>query len=318
MRTPTVLVLISLALVATGCPKDEKKSEASTASKDEKADDSKKDDDAKGKKKAKKGDDDDKKGDDKKADDDDKGGDDKKSAGAKVNDADDPSAVPGTRSKAPTKAEVDAAPDVAVEGAKELGCETRMVREWFQIACRGQGAKAPTFVVVDKGKTKDTLVATIPGVSMSVKTPYEPGAEPLEATFYWADKAQTLKMEKWTLKKARPETLGKMTASTDKGLTSEKAAYKHYCACKAASGAIKCDNEDENGNVDCFRTFWADCGKMVACQNMEPGVVPTCLPGFVNAGISGAICAKDCAKDAKCPKGQSCQDTLGGKKACME
>lgn len=301
MRTSIALVLLSLAFVAAGCAKEEKKSESTSASSDQAADDEgSKDDDKGGKKKKPKK----------------SAGDDKKPVGAKVNEHDDPSAVPGERSKAPTKQELDAAPDVAVEGAKELGCEARMVREWFQIACRGSGAKAPTYVVVTKGKTKETLVATIPGVSMSVKSPYEPGGEALEATFYWADKAQTLTMEKWELKKQRPEPIGKLSASSEKGLAPEKAAYKHYCECKAKSGALKCEGELENGNVDCFRSFWADCGKMVACQHMEPGVIPTCLPGFVNAGISGAICAEDCSKDGKCPKGSSCETAPTGKRAC--
>ena len=310
MRSRSSLVLLLAVLVSAppACSKDEKKSPAE-AKKDDKVDKADKksdpdgDDDKKAKKKKPRKDDD--------ADKPAKPGDD---APAKPGD-DDPDAVPGPRSKPPTKAELDAAPDLAVDGAKDLGCETRMVREWFQIACRGAGAKAPTFVEVTKGKTKDTLLATIPGVSMSVKTPYEPGVE-LEATFYWGDAAKKLVMAKWPLKKKRPDPIGAMSDAPGKGLSPDKAAGKAYCACKVATGGQKCDEGYDGGSVDCFRTYWADCAKLVQCTNGEPGVWPTCLPGFVNAGLNGG-CAQDCSKGAKCPKGTQCGDTPTGKKACM-
>jgi hypothetical protein len=308
-RSPLVLLLAALVAAPVACSKDDKKPESKTeATEDKKA--SKKgddgdDDDAKKAKKKKS-----------KKDDGDKGDEKGDEQGAKKDDGeDDPSAVPGPRSKAPSKAELDAAPDLAVDGAKDLGCETRMVREWLQIACRGSGAKAPTFVEVTKGKTKDTLVATIPGSSMSVKTPYEPGVE-LEATFYWGDKAKKLVLAKWPLKKKRPDPIGSLNDATGKGLTPEMAAAKAYCACKVSTGGLKCDADFDGGSVDCFRTYWADCSKLVQCTNGEPGVWPTCLPGFVNAGIGGG-CAKDCAKDPKCPAGTKCEDAPTGKKACM-
>lgn len=311
LRSSFVLILAALVAAPVACSKDDRKTEAkedkTAEKKGEKADD---DDAKKAKKKSKKddGDDGDKAGDKAAKKDDDES--DKKGDGE-----DDPSAVPGTRSKAPTKAELDAAPDLGVDGAKDLGCETRMVREWFQIACRGSGAKAPTFVEVTKGRSKDTLVATIPGSSMSVKTPYEPGVE-LEATFYWGDKAKKLVLAKWPLKKKRPEAIGTMSDSSEKGLSPDNAAGKAYCSCKVATGGLKCDADYEGGSADCFRTYWADCAKLVQCTNGEPGVWPTCLPGFVNAGINGA-CGQDCAKDAtKCPKGMKCEDTPTGKRAC--
>ena len=307
MRVRASIGLLLLAVVVSaGCSKDDKKSEAATASKDEsKADDKAAADDDSAKKKHKK-----KHADDGEANETANTGGDEPAG----ND-DDPSAVPGARSKVPTKAEMDAADDVAIDGAKELGCETRMVREWIQIACRGSGAKAPTYVEVTKGKTKDTLVATIPGVSMSVKTPYEPGVE-LEATFWWGDSAKKLTLAKWPLKKKRPVPIGALS-DAGSGLSPEKAAWKHYCACKTTTGGAKCDDATGEGSTDCFRTYWADCAKMVQCQNGEPGVWPTCLPGHVNAGLNGA-CAQDCSKGAKCPKGKTCQDTPTGKRACLE
>ncbi len=315
MRPSLPLLLVALVAAPAACSKDEKKAESKTEAKEDKsakkgAKDEDEDGAKKPKKKSKKAADDD--GDQA----DDKGAKPDEAKPAKKDDAeDDPSAVPGARSKAPTKAELDAAPDLAVDGAKELGCETRMVREWFQIACRGSGAKAPTFVEVTKGKTKDTLVATIPGSSMSVKTPYEPGVE-LEATFYWGDQSKKLVMAKWPLKKKRPDPIGALSDSPEKGLSPEKAAGKAFCACKVATGGLKCDADFDGGSVDCFRTYWADCSKLVQCTNGEPGIWPTCLPGFVNATVGGA-CAKDCAKDPKCPKGTSCQDAPTGKKACL-
>jgi hypothetical protein len=307
-RAPLV-VLFAVLFAVPACSKDDKKSETTTESKSE-AKDKKKGDDDDGEKKPKK-----KK---KKADDEEdkpqaKDGDDGKDEPAAKGGDDDPSAVPGPRSKAPTRAEMDAADHLEVEGAKELGCDVRMVREWLEIACRGSAAKAPTYLAVTKGKSKDTLLATIPGTSMSVLTPYEPGIE-LEATFYWADKSRKLALAKWELKKKRPERVATLVDAKEKGLSADEAAGKHYCYCRAASGSGACTGK-VGGNLPCFRTYWADCKKLVQCASGDASAPPKCLPGEVLVG-GGTSCAKDCAKDGKCPAGLECQPVDGGGKAC--
>lgn len=313
-RAPLAL-LFAVLFALPGCSKDEKKSEATTESKAEAKAKQKGDDDdgeKKPKKKKNKADDDEEKpaakGDDQATDTD------KKKLEAKGGD-DDPSAVPGPRSKAPTRAEMDAATHLEVEGAKDLGCDVRMVREWLEIACRGSAAKAPTYVAVTKGKTKDTLIATIPGTSMSVLTPYEPGVE-LEATFYWADKTRKLTLAKWELKKKLPEIVATLVDAKEKGISSDEAAGKHYCYCKAASGGGACAGK-VGGNMPCFRTYWADCKKLVQCVSGDASAAPKCLPGEVLVG-GGTSCAKDCTKDGKCPARLECQPVEGGKKACGE
>lgn len=112
----------------------------------------------------------------------------------------------GKRSPTPTVAEWDQAAEIDVTGAKALGCETKMVREWLRVSCRDTndtGGK-PTNVELVKGGKVDTY-RYVKGAITSLVTPFVVGVH-TEARFSWSDKARTLVVT-WPDGAPRPATV---------------------------------------------------------------------------------------------------------------
>ncbi len=102
----------------------------------------------------------------------------------------------GSRSSVPSTAEWNAQTrEVVVRGSSALNCETKMVREWLRISCRGknQTGGEPTGVVVSKGGGRgDDFVFTGNKVA-SLVVRFVPGVD-LEARFSWTNKSSTCRV----------------------------------------------------------------------------------------------------------------------------
>ncbi|MCA9625236.1 MAG: hypothetical protein KC731_39710 [Myxococcales bacterium] len=100
----------------------------------------------------------------------------------------------GTKSAAPTTAEWDAQTrEVTVHGSSARMCETKMVREWLRVSCRGEPdgyGQAQSVTVLSGGGKGDDFVFSGPGVA-SLIVRFVPGVD-LRARFTWALKSSTI------------------------------------------------------------------------------------------------------------------------------
>lgn len=101
---------------------------------------------------------------------------------------------PNGRSAVPTVAEWNAeTKEVGVKGSSKLNCETKMVREWLRVSCRGKNDTGgePKGVRITKGGGRgDTFTFASGGVA-SLVTPFVNGTD-LAAEFEWTDKKMEL------------------------------------------------------------------------------------------------------------------------------
>src|SRR3954469_6150227 len=67
--------------------------------------------------------------------------------------------LPPGRTPVPSLAEYAAAHEVTVKGSSALRCETKMIREWLRVTCRGKNdtGGTPTTVVVKHGGRGETI-----------------------------------------------------------------------------------------------------------------------------------------------------------------
>ena len=96
--------------------------------------------------------------------------------------------------KPPTVAEWNAqTKEVTVRGSSALNCETKMVRKWLRISCRGKndtGGEPTTVEVVKGGGDGKTFSFASAGVT-SLVLPFVEGVD-VEAVFGWSDKKMKL------------------------------------------------------------------------------------------------------------------------------
>lgn len=95
-------------------------------------------------------------------------------------------AAAGGHSAVPTVAEWQAVTgEVTVLGSSALDCETKGLREWIRVSCRGDDKKrgTPTAVTVANAKSAETFTFASGGVSSLVYR-FEEGIK-VEATFRW-------------------------------------------------------------------------------------------------------------------------------------
>lgn len=211
------------------------------------------------------------------------------------------SAVPVTlpgRSAVPTVAEWDGVKEVGVKGSGALGCETKMVREWLRISCRGKNdtGGTPTALKYVRGDKREALVFTGAGVT-SLVVPYVDGTD-LEYTFSWTDKSHKLVLI-WPKGSPKPQILGVFegAASPLDGTVVPKSAC-----------------ETDIYNADCERTYKGSCQNIIECSRGEPAMTPSCLPTHRLGPMN--TCYKLCKAPSDCATGESCDDSWGGAAVC--
>jgi serine/threonine protein kinase len=116
------------------------------------------------------------------------------SSPATTPDPDTPRPAPSTarRSPVPTVADWNVVGEVTVTGSTALSCETKMIREWLRISCRGttDTGGTPTSVEVKRGADPNTYTFAADNVT-SLVLPYLEGTS-VEALFSWTDKSKKL------------------------------------------------------------------------------------------------------------------------------
>ena len=117
------------------------------------------------------------------------------------------------RSKVPTVAEWNAQTrEVKVTGAVALGCETKMVREWLRVSCRGSNSTrgVPEGVKIASGDTgRGEFFTFASGNVASVVFPFLPGAD-VQAVFEFSKGNWTLNSQ-WPADTPTPAVRGVFT-----------------------------------------------------------------------------------------------------------
>lgn len=221
-------------------------------------------------------------------------------------------ARPG-RSPMPTLAEWNTQQkEVTVKGSTALNCETKIVREYLRVSCKGKNdtGGTPTDIVINKGGHGETFTYVNGGVA-SLIVPFVEGTN-FEAYFGWTDKGHDLAIS-WPRGSKQPEVVGVF-----KGAKSPLSAHEQspladkLCSChKKVTSSTTCEDLLGSPNVDCDRTYGNDCEKLLECSRGEPGADAMCLPGYSIAYLGR--CLKLCMDGKGCPAKQVCSEFEVGK-----
>lgn len=194
-------------------------------------------------------------------------------------------AAPG-RSTVPTLSEWASVKEVTVKGSSALGCETKMVREWLRVSCRGKNDTGgiPTTVSVTRGAGADRYMYAAGGVT-SVVFPFVEGTD-VEAVFSWTDKSHKL-VVRWPRGSAKPVIVG---------------VFEGAASPLDAKQCVECVDE---GDENTARMQGKTC-----CRNQPCTKKSDCEKGRqCCAGVMGAFCGvcdmgnatPVCESDADCP-----------------
>lgn len=205
--------------------------------------------------------------------------------------------------------------EVTVKGSSALNCETKIVREYLRVSCRGKNdtGGTPTTVSVSKGG-REVYTFAAGGVT-SLVVPYVSGLN-LEAIFSWTDKSHKLAV-KWPNGAPQPPIVGVFEGASSPLDGTASAVGERLCAChKKVTGAQNCEDIFGGGDADCDRTYANDCPMLLACSRMEPGAFPKCQPGFLNGPMGRCFAA--CGSGNTCSSGKVCVSDVGATPLCME
>lgn len=215
--------------------------------------------------------------------------------------------LPAGRTPVPTPAEWDALPkEVTVKGSSALSCETKMIREYLRVRCKGPNdtGGTPKSIVIKKGGAAGALTSSGGGVTTLI-VPFVMGTD-FGAIFSWTDKSHRLSV-RWPNGAPMPTIKGTFEgAASPIDAQVDRAAEERLCACvKEVMGIPDCSDGLSSPNVDCYRTYSGNCEKLVACSRGERSVPPRCQYGFVNGGALN-WCMKVCGPQEPCADGESC------------
>ncbi|MBI4704214.1 MAG: hypothetical protein HY744_24150 [Deltaproteobacteria bacterium] len=229
-----------------------------------------------------------------------------------------PAGLPSGRTQVPTPEEWNAVGEVTVKGSSALGCETKIVREWFRCTCRGKNDSGgtPTGVTVRRGGRGEAFTY-LAGDVASLVVPYMKGWR-VEAVFSWTDKSHKLVLD-WPAGAPRPGIIGVFEgAASPLDRPAGAAGLQHkLCDChKKLTGEPNCDNMMGAPDEDCERSYGGDCAALLECSRGEPGRFPRCRPGYRNAGAVGR-CFKICGPGQGCGAADTCSSDWGSPPVCM-
>lgn len=204
--------------------------------------------------------------------------------------------------------------EVTVKGSSALACETKILREYLRVSCRGKNdtGGTPTTIKVVRGG-REALLFAQPGVT-SVIVPYVEGTD-FAADFSWTDKSHRL-VATWPKGAPRPALVGVFEGAASPLDGTLPGDAKKLCDCHMKQyGAANCDELLGSPDADCDRTYGNDCDLLLACARGEPGAPPRCLPGFKNVGPA-LRCLKTCKVNADCPAGTTCLADWASEPVC--
>lgn len=100
---------------------------------------------------------------------------------------------PNGRSTVPTIDEWTAAKEIGVKGSSKLNCETKMVREWLRVSCKGKNDTGgePKSVTIKRGGGRGDTFTFAGNKVASLVCPFVVGTD-IAADFEWTDKKKEL------------------------------------------------------------------------------------------------------------------------------
>jgi len=168
--------------------------------------------------------------------------------------------------------------EVVVKGSSALGCETKMVREWLRISCRGKNdhGGSPVGVSITKGGEGGNAMTFRDKGLVSLVMRFERGTS-LEAMFFWTDRSHKLHANWPAGQSAAPQV---------------KAVFE--------GAASPLDKPAVVDGAPCHKK--GDCGpRMECCYGYSPDQ-PTC------AGQCAENSLVVCGTKADCGSGWNCID----------
>jgi hypothetical protein len=206
--------------------------------------------------------------------------------------------------------------EVTVKGSSALNCETKMVREYLRVSCRGKNdtGGTPTGIKLVRG-AREALTFSGAGVE-SLIVPVVEGMN-FEAVFSWTDKSHPLTI-KWPKGSKMPVVVGVFEGAKSPLDRSPHALDERLCDChKKVFKQATCEDMLGGANEDCDRTWGNDCGMLLACSRGEPGAMAKCRPGWVNGPPTG-WCVQLCGPGKPaCPAGNTCVTDVWKDPICL-
>jgi hypothetical protein len=196
--------------------------------------------------------------------------------------------------------------EIAMTESDPAGCETKKLREWVGIFCRGKGGAKG--VRLTRGR--EAQVGAVPGQA-SLIAPVITGQD-LLATFVWEGSAREFVIKADGAPAAATMGFSKPLAAAPAGVPGPGAEAAEFCACyiKKHEGKV-CSAANAIPDASCARTYAGDCDKLLDCSAGAEAAKPTCAEGEVNVGAAWR-CAALCETDVQCKQGH-CADWQGGK-----
>lgn len=231
-----------------------------------------------------------------------------------------PTSLPPGRTALPTVEEWKAmTKEVTVKGSSALGCETKMIREYLRISCRGKNdtGGTPKHVTLQKGMVENHMYVDHGIVSLVV--PYVEGIN-VRFVFTWSDTAHPLEL-KWPRGAPKPIVLGVFEGA--------KSPLDGTAIDKELVGRCKKELSDRYGdlsddglwellslNKNCLATYRTDCKKLDECTMGEPSAPARC-PSNTKQILSN-VCIPRCDANRRCSNGATCSDDGEGNFLCFE
>lgn len=230
-------------------------------------------------------------------------------------------ALPPGRSSVPTLDEWNATTkEVTVKGSSALGCETKMIREYLRVLCRGKNdtGGVPKHIVLQKGIVENHIFVDREIVSLVV-----PYVEGINATFVftWSDTTHPFVL-KWPRGTAKPAIIGTFEGAKSP-LDGTAIDLELVKRCQGVYGFSDGDFPPEDIwalmslNKYCLSTYRNDCSKLKDCNFGEPGAPVKCPSDRVP--VLQWLCLERCNPDGSCPSGSTCErDNESGISVCVE
>jgi hypothetical protein len=219
--------------------------------------------------------------------------------------------LPPGRSRVPTPAEMELAPEVVVKGSTKAHCSTRQLREWLLVWCMPRWGDvkspppddAPWEYVYYEGKSslpegivvvagEEAMVGYVDHVYTALLTPLVPG-HPVEADFWWSDRTERLSIG-WD---GDTPTMAFGPSDADTSPSTQPCTPDLDHSLWFGDFGRGCDQKA--------------CDTRRACAAGTRAILPDCAEGSVNAGSAG-FCHALCDEEHPCASG-TCSDWQGGR-----
>jgi hypothetical protein len=187
-----------------------------------------------------------------------------------------PTDLPAGRSPVPDPKEWATAKEITVKGSTALGCETKIIREWFRVSCHGKNDKGgtPTAIKITKGGGHPDQYIFVTADISSLVFPYTEGID-FEANFGWTDKSHKL-VVKWPKGAPQPEIKGTFEGASSPLDRAPSAPGDDICSCDyKLNGTTFCEPYMWGANAGaCEAKYKSDCTKMMKCAGGDPTLKP--------------------------------------------